>query len=356
VYTLGVSKSEGQVTRIVGGQAECDTALSGCIPIPLVLSLLCNGAAGNLNCPQYFAPDRSDTTGQTFYGINNNGSPARCVKSTNGGSVWSACASNPFATSIAGVYFGVASNGTLIASTNTATNTCEIKISTNGGVSWSTVFTQATLFVCGGGGISETSSLIKCDAATNYCVILSFDQSVFFNVIPINSTNNGASWAAGTTIALGGSNGGTSAGVWGFATNDSQGIVSGVTMRSTAHATIRSGNNYVIGPVMSNFGADTATNGCAAIINNGITQLLCSPESVAPTVFTLRDTTGLIVSSHAPFGAPARANGPSMLGISFAPGIIYTMAVNQLNTTQYRIWVSTDNYVSSVTLGLITLE
>ena len=353
---VGVPQSKA-ITAIVGSQVACDTAITGCNLVLLnTLTLLCDGRAGNLNCPQFFAPDRSDATGQTFYGINNNGNPSKCVKSVNGGVTWAACTTNPFATSTSGVEFGVARNGALLAGANIAAgDTCVIKRSTDGGVSWTTVHTQATLYICGGGGASEQTSLIKCDATTDYCVVLSFDQSVFFNVIPLNSTDNGATWKAGTTIALGGGNGSPPVANWGVITNDTIGITVGTTNHITAHPILRSGNTWVQGAVMSNWAGGNASSGCAAIINNGVNQILCPPtNAVLTTTYYLRDTLGGIVNSHIPVGVGAQANGPTLIAVSPSSGVIYAVLLDQLTTSKYRILVSIDSFASSITLGLIT--
>jgi hypothetical protein len=183
---IGISQSNSAtVNRIVGLNADCGTA---CQPIPLSVTILCQSPSF---CSRVVAPDW--TNEQRFYGTDG----TNCRVSNDGGFTWSNCVSNPSTTAIYQAY-AVARDGSIIAMGDDQL-VLRVKRSTDGAVTWSTVFETSNR----DNAVSPISPNVKlrCSRYSDICVYPYADT----NSIPrvLMSTNNGVTW---TEISLGGIN------------------------------------------------------------------------------------------------------------------------------------------------------
>jgi len=341
---VGIASSEA-VMKIVGGQGACDTTNTGCIPIPLTVTMLCDGSGTVLNCPQLFAPDRTDSTGQTFYGINNGYAPRRCVKSVNGGSTWAQCSSHPFASISTGpVYFSVTSLGALVAAGRTATNFCEIKRSIDGGISWSLVFSSAVGAVACNNLASNVvgGSLLKCTTG-NYCVLHAVSIFSAELITPIVSTDNGETWTAQSQLTTGM----VDAPIRNMTINDSTGIAVGL-MRATSRNIIGLG----AWSVSAVWGTLPANEYCTGIIMSAI-GVLCTPDPANDTVYTFRGSGGGLIASFTMLNAPI-ASGGTITGLGISSNVGYVIGIRVPGVTSYNIWVTTNAFGNTVVLKTIT--
>lgn len=332
---------------MVGGQAECDTDNAGCFSIPLTVSFLCDGSVGVPNCPQYFDPDRTDTTGQTFYGINNGYTPRRCVKSTNGGSVWSACTTNPFASIATGpVYFTVTPSGVLLAAGRTAANFCEIKRSNDQGATWTLVFSSVAGAVACNNTASNTpgGSLLKCIPSGTYCVLLAANIFTTGTWTPITSTDSGATWTTETGLVTNS----TDAVLRSLVLNDFTGLALGLMTTTT-----RSLLGLEAWSVSTAWSTLPVSEFCTGIIRGSLSAI-CSPDAANEGVYTLRDSEGGLQSSFTMTNAPGSASSPLVTAVSISSTVGYVLGREVPGTTRYNIWVTTNTFGDTALLTSIT--
>jgi len=344
-----VNLSAAQVRSVVG------VNVSGPKPdYPLASSILCNGSAGELDCPQYFSPDWSDTSGERFFGVTNITTPATFVQSLDGGTTWTPGPSNPFAaTTVNGTAFALASDGSLIAAAdvNGTTISCQIRRSTDQGVSWTTVhsFTNATGF-CGAFGTTVMSSPARCALNSSKCIIMGWTG---VNPVPIVSQDNGVTWATGATLAtivgsppfLGASL--SDNGVLGISghpgvqtTTQSPYTDGGISwLSSGVWGGIPGVSHRCTGPVQHNLGSGAT--------------LVCGPGSVSPTLYVFGEVTGSVPSVIRTFtlsDAPPSSGSPDANALQWDANTYYVTSRNAA-ATRTNIYITTDSFVSTHLIG-----
>lgn len=197
---MPVMRADAQtVTKIIGSNVACDPTVDSCLFFPAAPAILCMGAAGNLDCPQYFHPDWSQAAGTRFFGITNRTNPPRYLTSTNG-ITWTLTAVQPFVGLVLnfGSYMAVSSDGSLLAASGQGATLCMIRRSTDQGANWSTVF-SSLVQNCSVGFGSPTPPGMYCAQTGGYCAVLNMFSPATITVI--YSTDNGANWTIGVPYA-----------------------------------------------------------------------------------------------------------------------------------------------------------
>jgi hypothetical protein len=344
VQTIPSDAGPIAVNATLGASVECNPALATCLDFPTSFSFLCNGTGGILDCPQFFAPDWADTTGLRFFGITNRTNPPRCVQSTDGGSTFGLCPSNPFsaAVDIFGAFFTVSSDGSLLAAAQDAPDNCIIRRSTNYGTSWATVYTDATAGVsCGIGFGSPTTNNIHCASTGGYCVLVGRDG--VFDVWAIYSTDNGLNWTKGVAFTLVNGNGQVSVKTDGTRGSLTRLGVNYAGSQPLGEQIVSDWDNTTATPAPGT--GDTAANGAAAVVFNGVETVIAGPGGVTLTThyrYTIAGGAPILVNSFVPAGAPAFANGPVFMVHGFS-NIGYFITRN-LAGTNVNVYLSVDGF------------
>lgn len=358
---LGLSSSTPAATPIgalLGGALACDPANPGCQPFPLNAALLCDGSGANLDCPQFFTPDWAGTSSR-FFGLTNRVNPPRCVQSTDGGTTWVLCPTNPYsaALDLFGSAFAVASDGSLIAPADQGTDNCIIRRSTNYGTSWSTVFTDTTAGVtCGIRFAGFAPNVIRCSSTTAYCIVIGTSGG---GLTGINyfSLDNGATWTKGpTTFAL---TSGDPQFQLSMETDASIGVLApfSVTYGSQT-AAVKSGNEYIATSVIpAPPGAGGLSTRCLGTLTKGGDRaILCGPDSVSINTFRLFKVIVLaptFISNFTLQDAPSFSFGPEFSSFGFNAGTAYVQGRN-LATTRLLIYVTRDDFGAVVQIASLT--
>ena len=314
------------VSKIVGPQGQCDTANTGCVPIPFTQGVvLC--ASG---CAKFVSPSYTDAT--RFWGTNGSG----CRTSSDSGSTWAACTTQPFNSGGKEWFVGTADGAVLGASRGGAwggtVNDCVFKRSTDNGVTWSAAVV-VTNQPCG--GALAGGNTIVC-LANGTCVLLYADQSTSVAQI-VTSTDNGQSWTktfAGTTFSQ--------ANYFIFDGSDGIGAASGAATPAVSYA----GGAWAM---TANYPAGT-TICYGSFIMNGVAYNSCG-TSPYTTARIINDSTVIAQSPTLPgYYTGAGVTAPMM--ISPAPGIIYAAGSYTVTpgSLPIGIWASRD---SGVTFGLV---
>lgn len=284
-------------------------------------------------CPRVVAPDWS-TNGSTMYGTD-----PTCRKSIDGGRNWSACTTQPSATN-SNISITVASNGAVLWAGNDALGTVyNIRRSTNGSTSWSTVFTTATTAIN-----TPSTSTIKCAQTTSTC--LAFYISAGNTIQHLTSTDNGATWSAGATIGT------SSAGHATFAISlDGQ---HAIAPPGTANGTTFRAILYNSGSWSTSLVWPTSTGGSCSgpYIVLTFNRALCNDTTLGTNI-TTREENGVVqntfnLSSRFAGGTlPLLAGTPSM----FSSNVVL-VATN--NTGSTNVWISHDSGNTWVTDAVLT--
>lgn len=352
VFLLGLPAISSSITpsKVIGLSAQCDRTFPECSPIPSSLAILCNGGAGNLNCPQYFSPDYGDPNGLTMYGITNVVNPPRCIKSVDRGTTWSACTANPFAATYfaSNAVFAMAADGSLLAAARVtaATETCVIRRSSDGGVTWTTVLTSTTA-ICSGFSGDAYSSPMRCSPETQDCVLFGNDLTTVRMVV-FHSEDYGQTWTEDVSIAV----------------SLSTPPYFGASMSSDGSMAITGGSNAAGGTsqfVFKNGGAYHASTIIPGVGNQRCTgpfilqtklSVLCGANSTSG-LYTVFQITGSVPSVLATFlisDTPAFANSPETTAIQWDNTTAYFF-LRQLSTGTYLIYVTRDAFTSYVKVG-----
>ncbi len=354
-WPMDSSAQTTPVGAIYGASVACDPALTGCIQIPLSASLLCDGTGAILDCPQYFAPDWAGSD-QRFFGWTNRVNPGRCVQSTNGGTTWGACPTQPFvaALDVNGASLSVASDGSLIVAADQGANNCIIRRSTDYGANWSTVFTDTTAGVsCGIGFGAPTPSITRCAQTGGYCLVFgrgagAFEQISYF------STDNGANWTKGSSATMVSGDAETPLR---FDESASIGVttVAAVTYNST-FAGVKSGNNMIVTTAIPLPPGAGASARCPAPFTwGGIRSFLCGGDSLNTgtyRLFNIIGTAPTFISSFIPTDAPLFANAPDPMAVGFNATTAYMIQRN-IASTQINIYVTRDSFGSIIQIANI---
>jgi hypothetical protein len=175
-----VSQSNSAVVnKIVGLNADCGNA---CQPIPLNVTVLCN----DVSCPLLTAPSFTDE--QRFWGS----SGSTCKTSINGGITWLNCPTQPFSSGGTEYYAGTADGAVIGVARLSFPNEISIKRSVDNGVTWNTVYEDATNLLSGG-----STSKVRC-FLDGYCFVVDRDVASF-RFFVLESTDNGQTWSVAFT-------------------------------------------------------------------------------------------------------------------------------------------------------------
>ena len=307
------------VMRTLGSQANCDTTIASCIAFPTQVTTLCV-----TSCPERISFSYTDSN--RLWGISS--VTAGCSTSTNGGSVWAACTTDPFDPAFF-TYNGIAgaSDGSTIAwGSRAGPSECTAKRSINNGTTWTQVYTEVR--DCRRGGLE--GAYVYC-TANGQCEFLDYSGG---NFTPYRSSNNGQSWTAGTPIttfirsAAGGS--------W----NGNVGIVMGAQPLTSA-VVFATGDSWAdSGNTWDGTSGDCWGN--ATYNGNGIG--IC----FAATNYTARTTTGALL---------ANLILPEALLIFDSGGVAYGYATNTLYVltssaeSKIYVYVSRDNLATFTLIG-----
>jgi hypothetical protein len=354
---IAVSQSNSAtVNEIIGLSVDCGDA---CKPIPLNASILCDGGAGGqLNCPQYFAPDFSDPNKQTFYGITNVFNPARLVISTDGGVTWKDAASvgrtYPFSTATYGssfVFFSVAANGALIAASNVDNNAnaCVIRRSIDGGVSWTTVYTLsiATGF-CGIYTSAISSSLVKCAVNGVRCTVFGLN-STGIHPLPIVSEDYGATWTTGAVLTLI-FGGGDLAGI-GYNESGLLGIAASYDINNMRRMAYTDVGSTWFASELWNAATPFGAMACPGSVENNLRSspsVVCGPGNLLPTTYNFFEIVSgvpTLIQSFTMSDAPASSNGPNIKAIQWDTTTYYLMQ-KSISASKTNFYVTRDNFAS----------
>ena len=317
---VGISQSEA-ITRIVGLSSECDTALSGCNPIPLTVTTLCT-----VNCARLSSPSLTDAN--RVWGFDG----SNCRTSINGGATWANCVSNPDAAAL--YHYASTGDGFVVAAgiTNGGTR-CKIYKSTNNGTSWTNMFDEA---VTDCGNPASGGTMMKC-VLSGTCTLVFKNGG---NANYLISTNHGDSW---TRVALGAiSQTPTSMmfdGLVGFSTpTTSDGI-------SNFKAYNYSGGAWSLGTTWP------AVTRCWPSISLSSGSSLCQTGGTGIS-YTLRSgAAGALVNTISIPEAITTAN-PGMIAINPFSNALYV--VTNDNTGKMGVWVAVDGVTASSLVRIFT--
>lgn len=349
-------------SMIVGASSECETTNAGCVPFPSQVLLLCEGSGSNQDCPQYFAPYWPDTTGQIFYGMTNRTNPPRCVKSMNGGGAWGLCDAgtvSPFPAAIVRNNPGmsVASDGSLIAAgTITGTN-CLIQRSTNGGASWTTVFTDNTVNdFCTIGLGAPTPNGVHCSPQGGRCYVWGITATSFTNRV-YYSGDNGLTWikGPGMTMVTGDDNTSFAVGVDGETGSASKyNMIVNTANWDFAYTTGAAWTVTGVLPLLPSGGTTVRCPG--TMIYNGQQAVLCGPDNVTTTtyhLFTHSAGSVFLAANVIPQNGLTNAQSPDFMAVGFNNSTAYIIGKNGAGT-QIQINITRDNFSTMPLLGVVT--
>lgn len=272
-------------------------------------------------CPRIVAPDWS-TSGLVMYGTD-----PTCRKSTNGGADWVACTTQPSATNN-NTSIAVASNGAVLWAGNDAGGTVyNIRRSTNGSVSWGTVYTTATVSLSS----SANTSLIKCAETTSTCLAVYLSAGNTVQVL--TSTNNGATWANAT-------NGTYNDAINSFAISN-DGTVAMVPVNAPLGSTTSitfSGGSW--GRSTLNWATAAGGNCQTNYVALSLHRAICTDTS-SGTDITTRDDEGVVLNT---FNLSARFPGGAtrLIANTISPSSSTIVMVGNNSSGDTTIWFSND--------------
>ena len=332
------------VQSVIGSSVNCDTTIALCTGFPTQVSLLCNGSGGTINCPQFFEPDWTTTT--RLWGITNRVVPPKLVVSTDGGTTWTLGTTDPFIAAIVnfGANFAVSSNGSLLAAAGQGANTCIIRRSTDQGVSWSTVYTEA-VNLCDIAFGNPTSNSMTCAASGGYCVLFARDAG--FNIFPITSTNNGATWTAQTSYSY--VSGDTELQVQ-LSADASSGVQSRMTNNGVGFAT-KSGNTFV-------YSATAIPNSqrCMGLIIGG-TKVVCGPSSILTTAASWQFADAVNPAAPSTFAVvdgQSNSQSPQPLVVGFTSTLGYMLLPSQSNANNLNVFITNNSFGAVTKIATVT--
>lgn len=317
------------VVNIIGVNAQCDTALVGCTRLLITVTELCIDGV-NL-CPQNSVASFTDSN--RFWGRASAATQA-CRTSTNGGSIWSACTTQPFGVGENSTpeHYGSASDGSVIAISTITTGTVgTIRRSIDNGTSWSTVFSEP--------GISYSTALPGGNAEGQLVVCLSDGRCEFVGNMAggsgrfrvYRSNDNGTSWVAGETSAV--TTGCPSSGtVW----NGLIGISPFIGTTACGGGIMRT---YSASSDVWSLSAawGTSPGDCwGPVIYNGANNVICNNV----TNYTLYSSTGVVISNLIlPGSIPTISIGAQ--AYSTGTNIMYIVATG--TSSKFNVYVSINN-------------
>lgn len=290
----------------------------GAVYAPGTTEILCQSPKF---CPRIVAPDWSNN-GVTMYGTD-----PTCRKSIDGGRNWLACTTQPSATN-SNTSIAVARNGAVLWAGNDALGTVyNIRRSTNGSTSWATVYTTATISLSG----NANTSLIKCAQTTNTCLAVYLSAANIVQVL--TSTDNGATWVAGT-------NGVYNDSIQSFAISN-DGTVAMVPVNApagTVTSILFSGGSWSRSTLnwATSAGGNCGTNYVALTLHRAI----CNDTSLGTNI-TTRDDEGVVLNT---FNLSARSPGGAtrLIANTINPSSSVVVMIGNNSSGITQIWISRD--------------
>lgn len=320
VLSLGVTIDGHAVTQVQGGATFQ----------PGSTEILCQAPKF---CPRVVAPDWS-TGGSTMYGTD-----PTCRKSIDGGRNWLACPTQPSATN-SNYSITVAKNGAVIWGGNDAGGTVfNIRRSTDGGVSWSTAYTTATISTYS----ASTNSLIKCAETSTTCV--AFYISAGNTVQVLTSIDNGQTWAPGTNGTMV-----DTPAVFTLSNDGAHGIAPPNAPNGSLSAIVFTSGTWHRSSIPW---VTSAGGGCVtAFVIQSVNRTICNDTTLG-TDITLRNEDGLVQST---FNLSARFAGANTNLIANAADLTTGKAamVGTNNSGSTSVWVSSDAGNSWTAEGTLT--
>jgi len=328
ISLIGVSQSEA-IKSIVGVSSECDSTNTGCIPIPLTVTARCD--VGGVLCPNHIAQSFTDTN--RFWGGTGN-----CRTSTNGGSTWAACATQPL-TSGGAEYYAGTGDGSVIALGQVGV-VCTIKRSTDNAANWTTTYTGGNI---GCAGNSNGGSQLKClsDGRCNFLL----NSSVTNLPALLASTDNGQNWVL-TTVGVAGNS------PISVAWDGSVGITTSNTLRSLKYAAGWSQGSAAFA------GCGTISG---SVIYNGVGYGLCKDPGTNE-IYRMMTADGALFKAITLPGV-YQLGGVGILAYSVGTNILHVVANVAVTAggLPLGVWVSRDDgvtftkiYTSSQTLNSLS--
>ena len=325
---VGIASSEA-VMKIIGGQGACDTTNTGCRPIPLTPTTLCT-----VSCAVEVSP--SLVNASRFVGGSSRGVGV-CRISIDGGVTWIACAAQPFTLGNREFYAEAADGSIIAVGSPTGPTTCTIRRSTDLGVNWSTVFTQAG--GCTSGNLEGHRLFCLSDGR---CEFLGSDSST---AQIFRSSDNGANWIAGESAVA--ANCGISGSVWdgsvGIFPSQAPGCGGGGIARTYLAS---SSDTWVQSAVWNGTQGDC----WGQIIYNSIPRVICQSSGATPDGrYTIRDSVGANVQSLTIPNAGIAGTNAGGVAVSPFANTLYIMA--QTSAGFLGTWVSRDGLGTFVQLA-----
>jgi hypothetical protein len=311
---VGISSSEA-IIKTAGMASQCDTANAGCFSVPLQASVLCGPAA---SCPNVAMP--SLTNANRFWG----GTGSSCRTSSDGGTTWANCTTQPLSSGSRENYAGT-SDGSVIAIGQVGA-TCTIKRSIDNAANWTTVFTNAVLG-CNANG--NSGSTVQC-LSDGQCDFVFTDGAGLPRVL--HSDDDGQNWTLTTNGAVATST---------FTTLAWDGINGVVTSNGSR------GEKYSSGLWTQGGGAIAGCDSISgAVVWNSVGYQLCNTNGTGEG-FQLRNTDGTLITSITLPGAnQTGANPIYMVALNGSTLYAVTNVVPSPVQLPLGIWLSRDAGVS----------
>lgn len=335
------------VTEVLGANAACDPDIDTCLFFPAGGAVLCNGGGAILNCPQWFHPDWSQAPGTRFFGVTNRLNPPIYVLSTDGGTTFSALATQPFVAAVLnlGGKVAVASDGSFLAAAGQGANTCIIRRSTDQGANWTTVFTHATRQCTNPFG-SPTAPGMACEATGGYCAVIDpFNAATIFTIF---STDNGANWSVGATGAAILSADSTAYGP----AHDSSGgvdvVMRGINSLIGAPFANKAGGDFVI---TANY-TPVANQNCRPLFMNGQFRAICSLNAGGPTYHSV--FAGAVPAALGTFTVSPNPTTLTHLPVGYGGGIGYLILPEIAFPNRLKVYITLDDWTSIVNIANLT--
>jgi len=313
--------SAGPISNIVGAN------VSGPKPnLPLSAVVLCQAPDF---CTRVMAPDWSNT--DIWYGSDG----TNCRKSIDGADTWATCGANPSATAVYNQY-AVTRNGTVLAGGNDGGGTVfRIRRSTNGAVSWSTVYDSTPIDILS----VVTNGQFRCAESQDLCTFFARDAAN--NVWSLTSIDDGVTWALDTTISAANV---TQYFMTIFANDGLSGYAFGGTADGFSNFRSINWTGTEWTQASTVFTPSTAGGACNfAFILGSDFRSICHVTTLG-TTWTMQNANGTVLTT---FDPPDILTGQSPqvgLGISMSATSVYLFYLDSAGRT--GIWVSNDSATS----------
>lgn len=304
--------------------------MGGAVNEPVTAEILCQSPKF---CPRIVAVDWSNTS--VMYGTD-----PTCRKSIDGGSTWVACTTQPSATN-SNNNIAVAKNGAVIWGGNDALGTVyNIRRSTNGTVSWATVYSTATTDIA---PTSTNSSKIKCAQTSSVCLAWYISAGSVVQVL--TSLDNGLTWTPGTngTIA-------STPLFFAMSTDGTIGIAAPAGPNGSIQSIFYTGGTWQ----RSALNWATAAGGTcpSSYVVAGLMRTICTDTTLGTNI-TLRDEEGIVQNT---FNLSNRQVGGNAILVANAANrtsnTVTMIGNNSAGVTS--IWTSTDQGFTFVSEGELT--